>query len=307
AALENDVEAFLDALVARKNRMADDFTALYEKAAKARAKAIPGWKPKAPKVTPGKAKWVGQEKPTPPPPPVAPAAQTAEVFDSWLADAKALYTAFSGKDLEASNNWARFRRVVDDLDESAVDELLARSYLDATTAAEARALIAKAKAKRADLEAAYKRAQADHQKAVQAYKNDLADWKDANGVQDLTQGMDDGVLRHDTDSAGMRWAEKNWDGDRYKGSQRKWLKSYTGSYYDSLNAHLRSTGGKPTEMLDAVKNIDNAMAHISIPEDVILHRGVGAARPGQPQGSPYTGLSSRQGKHDPCRWEVSRS
>lgn len=280
----NDVEAFLDAIVDRKNRLADDFTDLYNRAAAQRAKAIPGWKPKAPKVTPSKAKWVGKPKPEAPAPPEAPDAQVAQVFTSWLDAAKARYSAFSGgKSLEASNNWARFRRVVDDLDEQAAKELLDRSYLDADTYQEALDLIAKAKAQKAALEGDYKRALAAHQKAVQAHKKDLADWKDANGITEMTRGMDDGVVRHGTNPAGLKWAEKHWDGSKYRGEQRKWLKSYTGSYYDSLNAHLRATKGKPTEMLDATRNIDKAMAHISIPEDVILHRGVGHARPGQPQ------------------------
>ena len=285
SALENDVEAFLDALVERKHNLDDDFRALYERAAAERRKALPGWTPKAPTNVPAsKAKWVGKVKPDAPVPPPPPEAKVAEVFDSWLKDAKDRYSAFSGgKDLEKSNNWARFKRVIQDLDESAVDELEARSYLDATEAQRARDLIAKAKSQKAAIEADYKRAMTAHDKALKAYRKDLQDWKDANGIQDLLSGMDDDVLRHNTDPAGLKWAEKNWDGTKYKGTQRQWLKDYTGSYYDSLNAHLRATKGVATEHLDAMKAIDNAMAHISIPEDVILHRGVGYARPGQPQ------------------------
>jgi hypothetical protein len=282
---ENDVEAFLDALVARKNRLDQDFRDLYERAAKERAKALPGWKPKAPKVSGTKAKWVGKDKPKPPVAPTEPKAQVAQMFTSWVDEAKARYSAFSGgKNLEDSNNWARFKRVMEDLDESAVDELLARNYLDDATAAEARTLIAAARARKATLEADYKKAQADHKKAVQAYRKDLKDWKEANGVQDLLAGMDDDVLRHKTDAAGLKWAEGKWDGSKYKGTQRQWLRDYTGSLYDALNNALRVAKGKiPDAYKDATKAIDNAMAHISIPEDVILHRGVGAARPGQAQ------------------------
>lgn len=285
-ALENDVEAFLDALVKRQRGLDDDFRALYDRAAKARAKAIPGWKPKAAVTKAGgaKAKWVGKEKPDAPTPPIEPKAQAAQVFDSWLDAAKARYSQFAGpgKTLEASNNWARFRRVVDDLDETAAKELLDRQYLRPEDYQEALDLIAKAKAQKAALEADYKRALAAHAKAMKAYQKDLGDWKDANGIKDLTAGMD-GALRHKTDQAGLKWAEGKWDGTKYKGSQRTWLRDYTGSLYDSLNDHLRKTKGKPTDHLDAVKNIDNAMGHIPIPEDVILHRGVGAARYGQHQ------------------------
>jgi hypothetical protein len=162
---------------------------------------------------------------------------------------------------------------VDDLDEKAVDELVARSYLDETTAAQARALIAQAKAKREELEGAYKRALADHDKRVQAYKKDLTDWKDANGIQDLVSGMDDDVLRHDTDSKGVSWAKKHFSEDRYTAKQRQTLRSYTGSSYASWNNHLRATKGKPTQYVESLKAMDKAMEAQPIPEDVILHRG----------------------------------
>lgn len=275
---ENDVNAFLDAIVQRKHDLEKDFTDLYERAAAKRAKALPGWTPKAatPKVTGTKAKWVGKDKPEPPTPPTEPTAATAHHFDTWLQDAKARYTAFSGKDLEASNNWARFRRVVDDLDATAAKELLDRSYLDQTEYDRALALIDKAKAERATLEAAYKKALADHATAMDRWKKDLGDWKDANGVKDLTQGMNDAVVRHDSDDAGVRWAAKHFAEDRYNATQRKWLRQYTGSDYSTWNSHLRATEGRPTQYEQTYKHIDKAMEAQPIPEDVILHRGTTA-------------------------------
>ena len=41
----NDVEAFLDAVVARKHNLGDDFGALYDRALAQRLKAAPGWTP----------------------------------------------------------------------------------------------------------------------------------------------------------------------------------------------------------------------------------------------------------------------
>lgn len=268
----NDVDAFLDALVARKNNLDKDFTALYEKAAKARAKALPGWKPKA-AVIKGE-KWVGKPQPTAPKPPETPTAQTAQVFDTWLADAKARYTAFAGKDLAASNNWARFRRVVDDLDEQAAKELLDRSYLRQEDYDQALDLIAQAKALKATLDADYKKAQAAHDKIIRAYKKDLDAWKEANGIKDLTSGMDE-VIRHNTNAQGEAWAQKHFDKDRYTATQRKWLKSYTGSSYRDWNNHLRNTEGAPTQYATTYTQIDKAMNAQPIPEDVITHRGIG--------------------------------
>lgn len=269
----NDVEAFLAAVVKRKHDLATDFQALYDKAAKARAKAVPGWTPAAFKPATGKAKWVGKDKPTPPTPPEAPAAATEASFTPWVDRVAAKLKAYNGKDLKTSNNWARVRRVIDDLDRKAVQELKDRFYLDDDLAAEALALIDAAEAQQKTLQAAYAKAMADHAKAMDRYKADLGDWKDANGVKDLTQGMDDAVVRHGTDQAGVTWAQKHFDESRYTTTQRKWLKSYTGTAYADWNNHLRTTKGKPTKYAEAYKHIDNAMAAQPIPEDVILHRG----------------------------------
>lgn len=271
----NDVEAFLDALVKRKHDLEKDFRALYEKAAKARSQALPGWKPKAAQVKASgtKAKWVGKDKPDPPKPPAEPKAETEHLFDSWLADAKARYTAFSGKNLEQSNNWQRFRRIVEDLSEADAKHLHQGQYLTDEQFAQVMSLIEDAKAKRAELEGAYKRALADHDKAVQAYKKDLTDWKDANGIQDLVSGMDDASVRHDDNAAGVRWAKKHFSEDRYTAKQRQTLRSYTGSSYASWNNHLRATKGKPTQYVESIKAMDKAMDAQPIPEDVILHRG----------------------------------
>lgn len=275
----NDVDKFLDALVKRKHDLDKDFRALYEKAAAQRAKALPGWKPKAavPKASGAKAKWVGKDKPDAPKPPAEPKAETAPMFDAWLADAKARYTAFSGKNLENSNNWQRFRKIVDDLSEADAAHLHAGKYLTDEQYAQVQALIAQAKAKRADLEGAYKRALADHAKAVQAYKKDLTDWKDANGIADLVTGMDDDVIRHTTDDQGVKWAQRHFSEDRYTAAQRQALRSYTGSSYSSWNQHLRYTEGNPTQYLSSIKAIDKAMDAQPIPEDVILHRGTVAS------------------------------
>lgn len=274
----NDVEAFLDALVARKHNLEKDFQDLYDRAAAARAKAIPGWKPTTPKVSKSAAKWVGKDKPPTPVPPKEPDQVGAEVFDTWLQAAKDRYAAFSGgKNLEASNNWARFRRVVENRDATALKELLDRNYLTQDAYDEGLVLIQKAEAKAKEAEAAYKTAQAAHARAMTRWRKNVTDWKEANGITDVVQGMDDGVVRHTTNPAGVRWAGRHFDHARYTTEQRTWLQSYTGSSYDEWNSHLRFTKGNPTQHVATIKHLDDAMAAQPIPEDVILHRGTVAS------------------------------
>lgn len=275
-----DVEAFLDAIVDRKNALEDDFAALYDKAAKARQKALPGWTPAKPQAVPGttgRAKWLNRPAPTKPEPPKPPAAAAEPVFDGWLAKVKAKYEAFApGKKLESSNNWSRVRKVIDERNRQAVQELLDRHYIDADMADEAYRLID-------DAEAKVKAAEAAHDKAVQAYdkallrwKRDTADWREANGIVDESMGMEDGVIRHTTNAQGERWAEKAMADPGWTADQRAKLKSYTGSGYDAWNTTLRSSKGSPGKYADQVKAVDAAMRKSSIPEDVILHRGTGA-------------------------------
>src|SRR5690606_19784294 len=118
------------------------------------------------------------------------------------------------------------------------------------------------------LEAAYKKALAAHDDAMKGWKKDLGDWKDANGIKDLTAGMDDAVKRHDADDAGVRWAQSHFSQERYTGPQRTTLRSYTGSSYRTWNQHLRDTEGKPTQHLATYRKMDKAMDAQPIPEDV---------------------------------------
>lgn len=278
----NDVDAFLDAVVARKNSLDADFTALYYKAAQQRAKALPDWMPTKPKgaAKTGKKKWVGAEQPDPPTPPETPTHQATSVFDGWLAKAKARYDQSPAKKsatavLEDSNNWARFRKVIEDGDRQAAKELLDRQYLDQDLYEEALALIDQAEAVKASAQAAYDKAVVTYEKARKAYLKDLTDWREANGITSVVRGMDDGVIRHGTNPAGERWAQKHFQESRYTATERTTLKSYTGSAYGDWNQHLRSSEGHPTQYLDAYKRIDAAMTKQPIPEDVILHRGMG--------------------------------
>jgi SPP1 gp7 family putative phage head morphogenesis protein len=287
----NDVEAFLDAVVARKRDLDKDFTALYTKAAKARQKVLPDFTPT--KIKPagktGKAKWKGVEQPKAPDAPTEPGVQAGQVFDSWLDKAKARYAASpakksAGATLEDSNNWARFQRVISERDRTALKELLDRQYLDDDLYQEGLALVDRADKIAADAKAEYDRAVAAYEKARERHLKDLKDWREANGITSVVRGMDEGVIRHKSNSAGTTWAGKHFTADRYTAGERQTLKSYTGSSYSSWNSHLRSTGGKPTSYADAYKKIDSAMAKQPIPEDVIVHRGIGSTYGDNPFG-----------------------
>lgn len=281
----NDVDAFLDAVVARKNALADDFSALYEKAVKARQKALPEWVPTKPTPSATKkaqgrlAAWEGAPEPVKPPaPPQPPSEQQAALFDGWLAKAEARYADNPNKaknSLAETANWGRFQRVIQEHDRSAVQELLDRQYLTQEMADEALAIIDKAERAKAAVEAAYKAALADHERAMKAYARDLADWREANGIKITTRGMDEAVKRHDTNAAGTRWADSKFKADRWTTAQRQALQEYTGSSYSTWNDHLRRSGGDPGPYKATLDKIDAAMDVQPIPEDVILHRGTG--------------------------------
>lgn len=290
----NDVEAFLDAVVARKNNLQDDFNDLYDRAAKARAKALPGWKPTKAKPTTAKkathgtvASWQGAPAPTLPDPPVEPdTSDVAKMFDPWLADVKARYKAgpgkTTGKTLEQSNNWARVRRVIDDHDETALQELADRQYLDDALLAEGRRVIKAAKAAKADALKDYQRERDAWQRARKAWSKDMADWRDANGIRSAMVGMDDGVVRHSSQREGTTWADKHWKANRWTEQERTKLRYYTSSAgarsLNSTGRRLEESGRDASAWggeAGTVKIIDTAMGKQPVPEDVIVNRGTG--------------------------------
>lgn len=284
----NDVEAFLDALVARKNGLDKDFATLYQRAVDERLKALPTWTPpkvKTPRGSAAKRKWLGKDKPAKPEPPSPPDdTHTQALFPGWTQKVKDKYSAFTGgKSLEASNNWARMRRVIENRDKGALQELLDRHYVDQDLYDEALALIKRADDDLSAGQAAYAKALAAHERALKRWNKDTKDWREANGVTgDSFVGMDAKALRPKTDAEGVRWANGAYKNPGYTTPEIKALKSYTGSGYTSINSTLRALrdgadadpknwGSQRT----AIKNLDAAMARSSLPEDVLLARGTG--------------------------------
>lgn len=283
----NDVEAFLDAVVARKHALQDDFNDLFDRAAKARAEAIPGWSPAKPTAGGGsKAKWVGAPKPEAPKPPDPPEVVTAHVFDPWLVKVKARYAEgpgkTSGKSLEKSHNWARVQRVIDNHDETALQELKDRNYLDDALYAEGIQAIKDARAAKSKATEGYERQRVAWEKSYKAWQRDITAWKEANGVATVLQGMDDGVLRHRSAHEGTSWANRHWSPEKWTAAERKAMKDYTGNLYRGLNKTGRDLGPQATDAANwgsyahTVRAIDAGMPKQPIPEDVILHRGLGA-------------------------------
>lgn len=285
----NDVDAFLDAVVARKNRLQDDFNDLYDRAAKARAKALPGWKPTKP-ARPAKASvasWQGAPAPTMPEPPVEPdTSHVTALFDPWLVKVKGRYAQgpgkSAGKTLEQSNNWARIRRVIDDHDEAALQELADRKYLDDALLAEGKRIIQAAKKAKADALVDYNRERDKWIRARKAWAKDMAAWRDANGIQDALLGMDEGVQRHKSTKEGTTWAEAHWKMDGWTAQERTKLRYYTSSSgASSLNNTGRrlGEGGRDPSAWGSeaatVKVIDKAMGKQPVTEDVIVNRGTG--------------------------------
>lgn len=279
----NDVEAFLNAVVARKRGLDKDFRDLYDRAAKDRHKANPDWTPTKPSPGPqkrakkGKAAWEGAPEPTPPTAPKAPDEAGAEVFTGWLVKAEARYAANPNKakaSLKETANWPRFERVMQG-DRTAVRELHDRKYLDDAMRDEALALIDQAEKVKAAAKATYDREKRAYDKARKAWLKDVADWREANGIVISFRGMDEGVKRHGTNPAGVAWANKHWSTDRWTNDQRIALRTYTGNMYRTWNTYLREHNGDPGPYAAMIREMDAAMPVQPIPEDVILNRGTG--------------------------------
>ena len=290
----NDVEAFLDAVVARKHNLGDDFGALYDRALAQRLKAAPGWTPKRPlpgmtkAKAKGKTKWKDAPAPPKPEPPTPPEAHKAALFSDWLAQAEARYQAAPIPSHKASlkdtANWPRFERVIEQGDRQAVQELLDRHYLDEVMAKEALDLIDQANAAEATVQAAYAKALAAHERALKRWTKDVTAWREANGI--LTGPGDlglEGALVFNTSRDGARYLYPRLPkASDYKGTELADLRSYTGSGYTSMNGHLRH--GDASEPF--VRRMDGAFSRTpALGEDIVVTRNTYLDWAGVPRGA----------------------
>ncbi|RLK22633.1 ADP-ribosyltransferase exoenzyme [Micromonospora sp. M71_S20] len=270
----NDVEGFLDALVARKNRLADDFGALWAKARAERTKLEVEAKAAAAKAAIVK-KWKGKPAPQPPDKPKPPVPEKPRFLDGWVAKVKARYEAFApGKKLEDSHNWALVEQVVNEHSLYAVEQLRLKSYIDWDLSQEAADLFGDylEAVEAAESDADYLKALRSYKNRATRYKRYLAEWREANGGGGALRGMDAPVERHSSHEEGEAWADRVFT--RPGTVEAAALNRYTGSDYTPWNTALRQTADKaavPPGWEEDTRNADAGMS--AIPEDVIIHRG----------------------------------
>jgi hypothetical protein len=286
----NDVEAFLDAIVERKNQLGDNFDFLY-KAERVKYDAVKAAEhvkqveadlaaQKAKDEATKAKKWKGKPAPKPPVEPKPPHVDPSDYFDGWLAKLKARYSDFSGgKSLEASNNWSKVQSALTNYDtpegKLALKALHDRQYVDDALMAEFDAVT---RTIETDKAAALKHP--DYLKALRSYKNQstrykryLGEWQEVNGVSASLRGMDAPALKHATHEEGKAWADKAIP--KPTGPQATKIKAYSGSDFSPWNGDLRrlKDGNELPEgaFKNDTKTVDASMH--PIPDDVLVHRG----------------------------------
>ncbi|BCJ41666.1 hypothetical protein GCM10010168_53360 [Actinoplanes ianthinogenes] len=272
----NDVDAFLDALVKRKNSLDADFAGLFHRAQTERIK-VEKAKAEAEKLAKLEKKWKGKPKPTPPVEPAPPKVTHESFFAGWLFKVKARYDALgTGKKLEDSHNWKRIQAVIDDLDAVELDALLTRKYIDDALRDEALDLFAAVKSAKANAltDADYLKALKSFKNRSTRYKRYLAEWQQINGALPALRGLVDDVLRHFSFADGDAWARANVSTPT--GTAKAALTRYSGSDYTPWNGTLRAKNSKDAPAGSWETPTKEADAGFSpVPTDVIVHRGTG--------------------------------
>lgn len=99
--------------------------------------------------------------------------------------------------------------------------------------------------------------------------------RSAPSATSRTSSMRDAV-RHRTNEEAARWAKANMPSLRLTEEEFRAVRSYTGPGFVPMNAALRSPSATRDGWVEEqIRNCDRAIARQSIPESVILHRGVG--------------------------------
>ncbi|MER5420342.1 ADP-ribosyltransferase [Streptosporangium roseum] len=88
------------------------------------------------------------------------------------------------------------------------------------------------------------------------------------------------ATRHETNTDGKQWLDQKMPSlgkKPFTAADRKALRDYTGPGYTNVNKALRNPGSPRDSNVQAdIDALDAAMAKSVVPEDVIVHRGVGA-------------------------------
>ncbi|MEU8655247.1 ADP-ribosyltransferase [Actinoplanes philippinensis] len=269
----NDVEAFLDALVKRKNSLTTDFGELFYRAKAERTK-IEQAQAEAEKKAKLEKKWKGKPKPQPPTEPDPPKVDGPQFFDGWLAKVTARYDALgTGKAFSASYNYTHVTAVIEQHDKSALDKLKAGKYVDDALYQEALDTMAKVEQAKATVltDAGYKKALRSYRNLLTRYKRYVQEWREINGVTAKLEGLA-GALRHSNYGDADKWARTNVHTP--SGAAETALNVYSGNSYDAWNGVLRknaSTAVPAGPWEQYTKDADSGFS--PLPQDVIVHRG----------------------------------
>lgn len=83
------------------------------------------------------------------------------------------------------------------------------------------------------------------------------------------------ATRHQADEEGMAWLNKKMPTPKLAASETSALQGYAGDDYKAINGALRNPGQARTpKTRRSIDDIDAAIAKSTVPEDVIVHRGV---------------------------------
>src|SRR5690606_16953318 len=90
----------------------------------------------------------------------------------------------------------------------------------------------------------------------------------------------DNALRHTSNADGLAWAQKHMPLPDLTKEEVRALHSYGGPGYLTINPALRAKAADPNiiwspNVADHIAAIDRAIAKSRLPNDVVLHRGVG--------------------------------
>lgn len=224
------------------------------------------------------AKWKGKPAPKAPTKPTVPQVDAAQHFDGWLAKVEARYEAFKpGSKLKDSFNYPNVRRVIDNQDVDALDQLHLDHYIDDDLRKEALSISRTVKGLKtsAPTQPEYVKALKRYEANLRNYKRNASEWKAVNGITVQLTGMDAPAFDPGTVHDGMVWAKQHFP--EPTGVERVAITDYTSSSYGSWNRSLRdnASGQKlPSgQWKQRTADADAGMVRLPFPEDAIVRRG----------------------------------
>lgn len=239
----------------------------------------------APVVTPKRTraqllheKWFDKPAPTAPEMPKKRKVDTEAIYRNWQKKVERRYQDFAHKPFSGSLNYPDFQKMMTTLDAEEAhrlrDRMIQQHYLDEKLAAEFDKLLDKALKKAATADRIFSSALKKYEASYRRYQSDLKNWRKVNGITARQLNGMEGALRHTSDHEGVSWANDNMPS---AAEHRRPAQKYTRSAdYGPWNEALRSSA---SDALPAgpwgewTKRLDDDMAAMRIPQDVVLRRG----------------------------------